>query len=624
MNQIKSGILIFTFLAVLLIPHKTNAQPNFKNVAVFFSFGSNLPAFDNILTGLKSTIKGKSDESVNIMTEYLDLTRSKNEDYARLIIDMYNEKLKEFKIDLLITVGPGVNDAILKYGDSTLKSLNIINIDLNIPGRTSLTDLNIKKGKEILLKFQVGETLKEAFNLFPENKIVYVISGTSQVDSYYNSLIRQNKNQFEPEHSFIFISDMSLDSIIRFVRTIPAKSLVIVPAYLRDATNITFSTPEALSLIAKNSPAPVFLTITDAGVKTQGGIGGYLFSYINLGKETGRIAREILNGKQIQDISVDETNFYEHIYDWNELERWNLTDSKAIPANSIFYNRDVTFVELYKWYIVGVLLFIITQTLLIIYLVKLNKRQKDITAKMQETENMHRHLIHTDRLSKMSTLTAALSHELYQPLAAIGITAQAGKRFINKGNLDLNKALQMFDNILEDNIRATEIISSVKSLMKPESSVTADVNLNEIILETVGLISNDAKKQHINIDLKLSMEPVFIFGDKIQIQQVLMNFIRNAISAMEKSETDKRILEIRLELTKEIATVSVRDSGPGIDTAIKERLFKPFVTTKKGGFGIGLTLCRTIIEKHKGKIWVENMPEGGAKFSFSLQSIKHG
>jgi two-component system sensor kinase FixL len=242
---------------------------------------------------------------------------------------------------------------------------------------------------------------------------------------------------------------------------------------------------------------------------------------------------------------------------------------------------------------------------------------------MEETENMHRELIHTDRLSKMSTLTASLSHELFQPLSAIRITAQAGKRFVQTGKLDMNKASQMFDNILEDDLRATGIITSVKSLMKPESQRMETVDLNALVLETVDIIRSDAKKQSIKINIDLEADPVFVFGDKIQIQQVLMNFIRNAAGAMEKCDPASRNLEISSASARGSVTVSVLDSGPGIDTAIKEKLFKPFVTTRKEGFGIGLTLCRSIIEKHNGKIWLDNPPEGGAKFSFSLQTIKN-
>lgn len=624
LNKLKfiSEIQIFVFFLLFFVPNNTYTQERIKNVVIFFSYGSNLPAFENILTGLKSTIGGSNDETVNIMTEYLDFTRLKNDDYARIIIDMYNNKVKDFKIDLLITVGPGVNDALVKYGDSTLINLNNINIDLDIPGRKSLRDLNIRNGKEILLKFQVEKTLKEAFNLFPEYKTVYVISGVSPVDFYYTSLVQKSITEFEHNYTFKFISDMSLDSTVRFVRTIPANSIVIVPAYLKDAANIPYTTPEALTLISKNSSAPVFLTITDAGVKTQGSIGGYLFSYTKLGNETGRIAREILNGKRIQEIPLNETSFYEHIYDWNELKKWNLTNSKAIPNNSIFYNKDTSFLEIYKWYLLAVLMFLILQTMLIIFLIRLNKRQKYLSSKMEETESMHRELIHTDRLSKMSTLTASLSHELFQPLAAIRLTAQAGKRFIQTDKLDMNKASQMFENILEDDIRATRIISSVKSLMKPETAEKENVNLNILINETAELVRSEAKKAGIKIEIGFEADPVFVFGDKIQLQQVLMNFIKNAMTAMEKNNPEDRLLEINLKLTSDEVIVSVQDSGPGIDAKVRENLFKPFVSTKKEGFGIGLTLCKSLIEKHNGKIWAENISEGGTVFSFSLNVIK--
>jgi signal transduction histidine kinase len=622
MSRFTSRKLTFVLFLIFFVPLTNYSQDKIKNIVIFFSYGPNITAFENILAGLKKTIGRGKEESLNIMTEYLDLDRTENDDYARDIINMYNKKLNEFKVDLLITIGPGLNDALMKYGSSTMKGLDIINIDLDIPGRTALGDLNIKNGKEIILKFKAGETLKAAFALFPQYRNVYVISGVSRIDAFYTSLIRKNTDEFLPFHTFTFISNLSLDSTIRYVRTIPPNSIIIVPSYLQDATRVPFSTPEVMEMISRNSHAPVFLTITDAGVKTRGGIGGYLFSYINLGKETGKIAREVLGGKQLKEITIHENNFYEYFYDWDELKRWHLTDSKAIPANSIFYNRDRSFFGLYKWYLLGLLVFITFQTMLIIYLFRLNRRQKAINLKMEETESMYRELIRTDRLSKMSTLTASLSHELFQPLAAIRYTAEAGQHFAESDKLDAKKAFQLFDNILEDNIRATKIITSVKGLMKTDTPVKESVNLNVLIHETADLIKNDIKKIGILIKIVFEADPVFVFGSKIQLQQVLMNFIRNGASAVEKNDPQNRRLEIFLKVENDEAILQVIDSGPGIDMAIKGQLFKPFISTKKDGFGIGLTLCKSLIENHKGKIWAENLPEGGALFAFSLKVIK--
>lgn len=618
-------IRVFTplFLLIFHTSYKAFSQERVKNVVVLFSFGPNLPAFEKILTGLDNTIKGSTDEPVNIMTEYLDLSRSTNDDYAKYIINMYNEKVNEFTIDLLISIGPGVNDALLQYGDSALKALNMINVDLDLPGRKSIHDLGNSNSKEIFLRFQPSQTLQHAFDLFPDRKNIFVISGVSKLDAYYTSLVRQCKTEFEPAYQFNFVSNQTLDSTIRFVRTIPPESIVFVTAYLQDAARVSFSTPEIMDLISKNSPAPVFLSITDGGFKGQGGgIGGYLFSYVKLGEEIGRVANEMMNGKPISEITVDEKSNYQYMYDWKELNRWHLTDSKAIPSGSLFYNKETSFFELYKWYLFGTLLFVVTQMMLIIYLYRTNKRQRALNKKMQVTERMHRELEHTDRLSKMSILTASLSHELFQPLAAIRFTAQAGKQFLLNDKLDANKATQLFEHILEDESRATKLIRSVKSLMKSEPMGKENVSLNALIDETLDLVRTEAERAGISIDVELETEITVVLGDKIQLQQVLMNFIRNAFTAMAESESRNKNLRIVLKVMQDEAVVSVTDSGPGLAAAVKEKLFKPFVTTKKEGFGIGLALCKSLIEKHNGKIMFENIPSGGAMFAFSLPVIR--
>lgn len=618
-GQFYSIILAVSCLMLVHFPVKAHAQDTLKNVVIFFAYDPNLLAFDKILTGLTQTIRGNAKEPINILTEYLDLNRAVNDSYSSFIINMYNAKVEEISIDLLITAGPGINDALLKFGNQKLLSLPMINIDLEIPNRISVDDVSHGNGKEILLAFKVEKTLQHAFELLPDHKDIFVISGVSGLDKFYASLIQRSKDDFEPAHTFTFISGLTLDSTLRFCRTIPPQSIIMVPSFLQDAGKISYSTPEVVEVISRNALAPVFLGVTDGGFDARGGgIGGYLFSYIKLGQEVGRVANASLTGKPMKDIVVSENDFYEYLYDWNELKRWHLEDSKVIPANSIFYNRKVSFFDLYKWYILGVLVFVVSQTLLILYLFKLNRRQKQINIKMQETESMHRELIHTDRLSKMALMTASLSHELFQPLAAIRLTAQAGKQFILSEKLDRNKATQMFEHILEDESRATKLIRSVKNLMKSESTEKERISLNVLIQETVDLIRADAERNAITITLVFEDDPVFVIGDKIQLQQVLINFIRNAIAAMNSGDTERKRLDILLRRTKDEVIVSVKDSGPGLEDTVMENLFKPFISTKKDGFGIGLALCKSLVEKHEGKIWAENVPEGGAIFAFSL------
>jgi signal transduction histidine kinase len=614
-------ILLSVFIFLFSIPLDTFPQKKVKNVVVFFSLSSDLQAYQMFLEGLKKSLTEHAGPNT-LITEFLDISRASDEVYAKHIIDVYNRKFKDNQIDFLITFGPGLNPVLLKYGFDLLKTAPVLDIDFDTPDKVSFKDFPNQNRKELLIKDHVEKSLVSAFNLFPKNKNVFVISGSSALDTYLTSMVEKNKKEFEPEHVFKFISGISIDSTIHFARKIPANSIIFLTSFNADSNGIPFSTSEALNIISNNCSAPFFM-LGDEITETGKGIGGNVYSFVLLGKEAGRIAGEMLKGIQTKDINVND-NCYTQVYNWLELKKWNLLDSKAIPEGSILFNEEISFFDKYEWYFVGLVVFLVSQTLLILYLFTLNRRQREINKHVLETENMYREIIREDRLAKMTELTASLSHELNQPLTAILYSAQAGKRFLQTGKLDLKLAEEIFDNIIEDEKRAGGIIGSVRSLMKLEAREKEKLNLNELVLETSDIIHTELVRNGIKIKLELNDNPVYVFGDKVQLQQVLMNFIRNAANAMEKTDPENKIIEILQKLNKDTVTISVRDYGHGIDDAIKDKLFKPFVTTGKQGFGIGLALSRNIIEKHKGEIRAENVSGGGARFSFSLHIVKNG
>ncbi len=278
-----------------------------------------------------------------------------------------------------------------------------------------------------------------------------------------------------------------------------------------------------IGTISNSTDAPV-LMLWDGFRTKKGGIGGYVFSYFNVGKEVGKAAREILNGKPAQDVSISQDSFYQYVYDWQELKKWGLTNSKAVPGDSLFYYYDRSFLAENKWYALAFILFLLAETLLIMYLFRLNSRQREITKRNLETEKMYRELMREDRFSKMTELTASLSHELNQPLTAILFSAQAGKRFLQSGKLDKEQAGQILDNIIEDDKRAGGIISSVRSLMKIEYREKEKTDINSVIRETVELVRNDAMRQKVKIILTLEADSIAVLADKIQLQQVHVEF----------------------------------------------------------------------------------------------------
>lgn len=615
--RIRILLLIALFTGFLTLGSHSNT--NIKNVVVFFALNPNLPAYQQITTGFKSNFNTGNKIPGNVIYEYFDIYRFGDSQNIETLVKLYNEKYQTVKIDLLITVGPGLHPLLEKFNLEMLKTTPTINIDftnISMSSDPQIAQNEINIGVEV----HVEKSLQSAIDLFPEYKDIYVFSGNSNNDKYFLNLFKQAEPLFSSTHHFFYFDDISFDSTLYAAAKVPAKSIVFVPSYLSDTKSPVYNTPEAVSLIADVCKAPLF-PVFDSFVLNRGAIGGNVLSLINVGEETGRIAKEIIGSADLGKIKVDKSNFYQHVYNWNELKKRGLLNSEVIPENSRFYNEELNFLKLYKWQISILMFFLISQTLLILYLIRLNKRQKNIVKQKIETENIYRQLTREDRLMRMVELTASLSHELSQPLTSILYNAQAGLRFLKAGNLDEKQTGEIFENIVEDDKRAGNLISSVKNLMKLETREPEKLHLNALIQDTLLIFNAEAKRINIEVRLNLEKNPVFIFGDKIQLQQVLLNFLFNGAIAMEKNDEKNRILEIFQRVKNNLVTVSVRDSGQGIDESIKENIFKPFVTTREKGFGIGLAVSRSIIEKHNGKIWANNIPGGGAEFSFNLQIV---
>jgi len=224
-----------------------------------------------------------------------------------------------------------------------------------------------------------------------------------------------------------------------------------------------------------------------------------------------------------------------------------------------------------------------------------------------------------DRVGSISALAAAISHEINQPLAAILSNAQAGLRFLADEQPDLDEVREALRDIATDDKRAGEVIRRLRMMLKKEEHNRESFDPNSVIEEALDLVRSEVILR--NVSLEKDLEPGLgaVHGDPIQIQQVVLNLLMNALDAVQEQPVDVRdvIISSRWEGDDRI-TVCVRDSGTGIDPGKLEAIFDPFYTTKHKGLGLVLSLCRAIIEAHGGKLWAENQPDGGATFYFTV------
>jgi signal transduction histidine kinase/integral membrane sensor domain MASE1 len=244
--------------------------------------------------------------------------------------------------------------------------------------------------------------------------------------------------------------------------------------------------------------------------------------------------------------------------------------------------------------------------------------RSDVTERRQaevQAQRIRLELAHFTRVTTMGELTTSIAHELNQPLTAILANAQAAKRLLASARPDLEEVEAILSDIIADDRRAGAVIHRIRDMLAKREPEPSQLDLNLLIEDVVTLLTSDLLINNVTVTLDLADDLPPVDGDRVQIQQVMLNLLLNAIDAV-KDRLDRTILI--QTLWREAVHVSVRDAGPGLAPGTHERVFQPFYTTKSAGMGMGLAISHSIIEAHSGLIWATDNPTGGATFHFAL------
>jgi len=232
-------------------------------------------------------------------------------------------------------------------------------------------------------------------------------------------------------------------------------------------------------------------------------------------------------------------------------------------------------------------------------------------------------IYHLNRVASLGQLAGSLAHELSQPLAAILSNAQAAQRFADRSNPDMKEVREALEDITRDDRRARSIIQEMRSMLKKESLTRQAVDLNAIVRSLSQILKNEALQTGVRVQLELVPGELLVLGDWGPLQQVLLNLMKNGMDAMREIPAEQRFLTVKTELNsrKKTAGFSVEDNGPGVAQEIKARLFEPFITTKKEGLGMGLSISHSIIKSLGGQISLRNSSVPGATFRVELPLV---
>ena len=249
----------------------------------------------------------------------------------------------------------------------------------------------------------------------------------------------------------------------------------------------------------------------------------------------------------------------------------------------------------------------------------------DVTERKQAEEQVQKRqteLLHVSRLTAIGEMTSGLAHQLNQPLCAVVNYTNACLHYIRRGNADTDKLIESMEAVVKQTERAGEVINSIKNFVAKHEMRTSTVDINVLIRQLPNFITADIRRCEVSFNLALAEHLPMVLADPIQIEQVLLNLILNGIEAMADIEPGKRQLTIQTSSTDHGVEIAVCDTGNGLPDDVCENIFDSFFTTKPDGMGIGLSISRTIVEAHKGRIWLDRGVDCGATFRFTLPSVE--
>ena len=225
-------------------------------------------------------------------------------------------------------------------------------------------------------------------------------------------------------------------------------------------------------------------------------------------------------------------------------------------------------------------------------------------------------LAQASRIATVAELSASIAHEINQPLQAIVASGHASLRWLDATPPNIEKAIHTAKYVVRDGNAAAEVVSRIRALFKHAAPAKVDLDINKLIVQVRSLMADEIQGNGVSLETELGEDVPTIRADAVQIQQVIVNLVRNAIEAMAATMERPKPLWIRARREGDNVVVEVQDHGVGLSDS--EKIFEPFITTKETGLGMGLAICRSIVEAHAGRIWAARNPERGVTFSFSL------
>jgi signal transduction histidine kinase len=451
--------------------------------------------------------------------------------------------------------------------------------------------------------------------LLPRTRQLFVVVGSSAQGRFWRQELEEPVRQFHDRLTFLWSDDLSLPEMLRRSASLPPDSAMFYLNFAMDAQGRTYADERVFADLHRTANAPVFGA--QSVMLGHGIVGGTLMDIDALSRTTADVAVRLLHGVPPGSINVPPQSPGQPIFDWRELRRWSIAESRLPPGSVVDYRIPSLWQE-HTLAILAAVGALIVQGLLIIWLLYERRARQQA-----ETDSRRNLTLAADvsRRETMSALTSSIAHELGQPLSSMMHNATALQLMVTANRATPDTIGEILSDIKTQGVHATQVIDRLRIMLRSRQLDKKPIDLRAVINESLALVAHDMRARQVEATVQLPSSLCVISGDQVLLQQVVVNLLLNAMDAMAETPPPRRHVTIRTDVRPADVEISVRDTGKGVPANIAGTLFTPFVTTKSHGMGIGLTIAQTIIHAHGGTIDARNNPEGGATFAVTL---RHG
>jgi signal transduction histidine kinase len=546
--------------------------------------------------------------------EYLDALRFQDAEHEREFGAAIRDKYRNRQMDLIVPVASNA----IAFAATARRELwpEVPVLAAEYGGARTLAQI-ASQAKTTTLTFEYGlpSVLSTVKQVFPDTTGIAINYGLSAGERRRESGVAADVRNAGLE--VVEVAAPTLAGLLDRVAHLPERTVVFLAGGQVDANGAAMPTQRMCETLSKAANRPAIML--GSQFLGCGIVGGLMRDYTKIGTIIGEHALAAVMQHDVVNQTVPFSAIATLAFDARQLARWEV-DEGRLPAGSVVAFRPPSLWRDYHREALIIATAVAVQSALIAGLLYERRHRRHAETESRRSLAM---AAHADRRVAMAALTGSIAHELGQPLGAILHNAAAAELMLTADRLSRDDLRDILHDIRADDDRASQIVQRHRAMLQKHELERRPIDLHAVVRDSLALLAHDATQRRVDVDVRLPDAPCVVSGDRILLQQVVVNLLTNAADAMAQTPVARRRVVIRSQSGPRTVTISVRDYGSGLAPDVEARLFEPFFTTKTEGTGIGLTIVRRIIDAHDGTIEASNNSDGGATFWFTLAVLKH-